>query len=149
MLTQVPVVPRLLGLSGLIPFAAAAAGAWLLPRWDALLIAGVGLLYGAVILSFLGGVRWGASMAAGAAPRPYVEAVIPSLFAWCAAGLGILWKAEQGLLLMAAGLLALGLSDAARAGGLFPLWYRPLRLVLSVCAALLLCVTALAVYLRF
>ena len=58
---------RLLGLGGLVPFVAAALGAWLTGdgRW-----AFGGLLYGAIILSFLGGIQWGLVLGEGAeAPR--------------------------------------------------------------------------------
>jgi len=40
------------------------------------------LVYSAVILSFLGGVRWGRVMSAGGLPSGYVLAVLPSLWAF-------------------------------------------------------------------
>jgi len=40
------------------------------------------LIYSAVILSFLGGVRWGRVMSAGAGTPGYVLAVLPSLWAF-------------------------------------------------------------------
>ncbi|HAI58677.1 MAG TPA: hypothetical protein DCM32_02200, partial [Xanthomonadaceae bacterium] len=40
------------------------------------------LVYSAVILSFLGGVRWGRVMAGGGAGPGYVLAVLPSLWAF-------------------------------------------------------------------
>jgi hypothetical protein len=73
----------LLGLAGLIPFAAASATRAAGPPE----LAGPALLallaYAAVILSFLGGVRWGAELSAER-PSPAVIAlsVLPSLAAW-------------------------------------------------------------------
>ena len=49
------------------------------------------LVYSAVILSFLGGVRWGRVMSAGAAAPGYVLAVLPSLWAFPALFLPAHW----------------------------------------------------------
>ncbi len=49
------------------------------------------LVYSAVILSFLGGVRWGRVMSAGAAAPGYVLAVLPSLWAFPALFLSAHW----------------------------------------------------------
>jgi hypothetical protein len=48
-----------LGIAGLLPFVASAAGLWLLaPDWAS--FAALALLtYAAVIVSFLGGIHWG------------------------------------------------------------------------------------------
>lgn len=72
---------RVLGYLGLIPFFAAALGHVLGAPTAAL-----GLAYGAVILSFLGGIHWGAALLApqeGTARR-YVASVVPSLIGWMA-----------------------------------------------------------------
>ncbi|MBS3959316.1 MAG: DUF3429 domain-containing protein [Xanthomonadaceae bacterium] len=81
-----PALARRLGWAGLLPFAAAlAAWAWglvqqqpdvVVPAQQAFLV------YSAVILSFLGGVRWGRVMSAGTPPAGYVLAVLPSLWAF-------------------------------------------------------------------
>lgn len=116
-----------LGWSGILPFAAALAAAVLRPEWqDAARAAFVG--YGAVILSFLGGARWGHGLAAEAPPRRYVEAVLPSLVGF-AALLALPWPGAA-LGLLAAGFtvwLLLDLRD--------PLWtlaYRRMRLGVSL-----------------
>ena len=91
-LYQPPLTPWAVRLTwfGLLPFLIAlAAWGWGL-RWpsagDAPDLLAVGqrafLLYSAVILSFLGGVRWGRAMAAGSASAGYVLAVLPSLWAF-------------------------------------------------------------------
>ena len=71
---------------GLMPFVAALA-AWaaggLLEEARPLAIGSKAfLVYSAVILSFLGGLRWGRVMSAGAGAPGYVLAVLPSLWAF-------------------------------------------------------------------
>lgn len=119
----------LLGLGGLLPFLATSAGLW----WtDDERFLQVGVLYGAVILSFLGGIQWGFALPArdgeGASGR-LLWSVMPSLLAWGAVmldpltgpigiGIGVFltWLYEQRPLLR----------------GLLPDWYRHLRHVLTV-----------------
>ncbi len=134
---QVPIIPRWLGLAGLLPqFAcvaavASGAGEW---RWVAL---AVGWGYAALILSFLGGMWWGlgaAGLATGQAVPGWLwfAAVVPSLLAlatflpwvfgheWPGSALGVL-----GLALLASPLVDRQLA------GLAPPWWLLLRLVLS------------------
>lgn len=81
-----PALARRLGWAGLLPFfAALAVWAWALQTGQAEVAAQAQkafLVYSAVILSFLGGVRWGRVMSAGAAAPGYVLAVLPSLWAF-------------------------------------------------------------------
>ena len=72
--------------SGLLPFLAALA-AWgaggALGEARSLAVGSKAfLVYSAVILSFLGGVRWGRVMSAGGGASAYVLAVLPSLWAF-------------------------------------------------------------------
>ena len=83
---SVPAPAQVLGFAGLIPFAGCALAVAFLPEIkpeaaDAL------LNYGAVILSFLGGIRWGFAVFEGdrAGWIAYGVSVIPSLVAWVAA----------------------------------------------------------------
>jgi hypothetical protein len=84
-----PPLPRAavwLTWSGFLPFVAALA-AWavggLFAETQPLSIGSKAfLVYSAVILSFLGGVRWGRVMSAGAGAPGYVLAVLPSLWAF-------------------------------------------------------------------
>ena len=84
-----PPLPRLavrLTWAGLLPFLGA-LGAWvaggLLAEERAVALAlKAFLVYSAVILSFLGGVRWGRVMSAGGGAQGYVLAVLPSLWAF-------------------------------------------------------------------
>jgi len=81
---QVPAGARILGLAGLVPFFAGALFTLQPPGpIPAAAIVGATVLYGAVILSFLGGIAWGAAMTRGErAFAPYLVAVIPSLVGW-------------------------------------------------------------------
>ena len=99
--------------------------------------------YGAVILSFLGGVHWG--LAIGSRSNAdhqelrtrLVVSVIPSLAAWAA----LLVPEKTGLLVLATAMAAMLWVDirATRAGQA-PRWYPKLRIPLTcvVVAALLL-----------
>ena len=92
-----PTLPFTLGLSGLVPFwalAIAKATGWphAIPPGE---IAGMLATYGATILSFLGGIRWGVAVAAPNQPRvatDYVFGVTPQLFAWGALVLPDPWR---------------------------------------------------------
>ncbi len=74
-----------LGYGGLLPFAAGAALVWLV-RADVLPYVALGLVaYGALIVSFLGGIHWGLAMRQAApapAPRLLLWGVVPSLLVW-------------------------------------------------------------------
>lgn len=129
---RVPTPARVLGLGGLLPFALGAVMVWC--PVEAMAGLGVRLLgaYGAVILSFLGGVRWGRLL--GDEPRlerwlPLTLSVLPSLVAWAA----LLLPAGAMFALLAVGLVLQYLidRDAAESGEL-PAWYGRLRLTLTI-----------------
>jgi len=91
-----------LGIAGLLPFVASAAGLWLLPPDWAGFAALALLTYAAVIVSFLGGIHWGLAMPLAQTRRGLlIWGVLPSLLAWA----GLLLNSVWGLLLMAASLL--------------------------------------------
>ena len=91
-----------LGIAGLLPFVAGAAGLWFLPPDWAGLAALALLTYAAVIVSFLGGIHWGLAMPLVQTQRGLlIWGVLPSLLAWA----GLLLNSAWGLLLMAASLL--------------------------------------------
>lgn len=118
---------RLLGWSGTLPFVAALAVAALASDYRSAGLAAF-VAYGAVILSFLGGARWGRALATGSHPLRFVEAVLPSLLAFTA--LLLLHRPTLCLSLLAIGFLAWMLVDV-----LDPKWspaYRQLRLRISL-----------------
>ncbi len=72
-----------LGAGGLVPFVGLALVLWLVPpepaAWVALALVG----YGALIVSFLGGIHWGVAMARRQATTGHLAwGVTPSLLAW-------------------------------------------------------------------
>lgn len=139
--------PRLvawLAYGGLIPFIALTAASLMDPHRS-----GIGqhllLNYGAVILSFVGALHWGFAMSALAMSERkrnvcFAWSVVPALLAWVALSIDPL----VGSALMAAGFAIHYLQDwrLVRHVGL-PAWYLPMRLRLSVVAALSLIVTSL------
>ena len=80
-----PANAAVLGYAGLLPFIAGALGTVALDDLDQAEWAGrLLVLYGAVILSFLGGVHWGVALAPNATrqKRLLVMGVVPSLVGW-------------------------------------------------------------------
>lgn len=142
LLPQVPRAAALLGLAGVIPFAAGALGTVTRGALGTLAVQAL-LAYGAVILSFLGGIQWGLATAHGRADLARLGlSVLPSLVGWAALLLGGAW----GLLLLAAafvGVLAVDLGLTRE--GTAPPWFPRLRVALT--GAVLLCLT-IAILLR-
>ena len=142
-LNPMPMGAVLLGIAGLVPFLGFAALAvsgsdgglgnlGLAPR--TILSA-----YGAVIASFLGGIRWGAAAARNAGNADYLIAIVPSLIAWAALAAPAPWDLRiLGVLVLAWGLVD---QDLPRRG-LVPRWLGRLRLVLSGVAGAALLVAA-------
>ncbi|RTL53998.1 MAG: DUF3429 domain-containing protein [Bradyrhizobiaceae bacterium] len=95
------------------------------------------LAYGAIILSFLGGIHWGLAISSSSPPssettRWLVVSVVPSLIAW----ISLLAPAKAGFLILAAAFaLMLWVDLAATRLHRTPAWYPKLRLPLS-CGAI-------------
>ncbi|MGB9164226.1 MAG: DUF3429 domain-containing protein, partial [Rhodomicrobium sp.] len=126
-------IPRpafVLGWLGVIPFAAFALLAvtgGVLPHGSAM--SGL-VLYGAIILSFMGGAQWGLSMVTGGSTLR-TRLAISGLPALDAFGLWFL-PAAGALLGLAAVFVALLLYDLATArAGAAPEWYPALRIHLT------------------
>jgi hypothetical protein len=123
---------------GAVPFAAMALAAAMAPGFSATHLGGETAFigYGAVILSFMGGIRWGAvlsgapgSGAAGSgAAQTLIFSVAPSLAGW----LALLIDRPWSLWLLMACFVAQGAWDVASArNGQLPGWFGRLRLVIS------------------
>lgn len=136
---RIPLAALVLGIAGLIPFIALPAATLSrdridLPVWiGAHLTVPSLLLYAAVILSFMGGVQWGATMMKSPAGayglwRRYGVSVLPALLAWGALFVGT----RMGLALLAVGFVLLLIYDiwTVRRGET-PGWYEGLRLGLT------------------
>lgn len=149
-----PSVPRpaaWLGMAGLLPFAALALASIILGGAVGELADEALAGYGAVILSFMGGCRWG-FVAAGvgeaesggpespAAWWRYAASVVPALYAWPTLLIADPWRPA----LLAAGFVALLLADlglTVQKGA--PAWWPSLRWPLSIGAASCLGLAAL------
>lgn len=132
---RIPGSALVLGIAGLIPFAGGALALWMPALVHG---AGQGLLvgYGAMILTFLGGVRWGTAMGPYDGQRQEFEftaSVLGSLV-----GLAALFlPAIPALTLLIAGFLVHGLWDVRSVeAGRLPSWYGKLRMMLTAGAEL-------------
>jgi len=152
---RLPVLAIMLGLLGLIPFLACAAGIIFVPhqvpvpRLVQALIA-----YGAVILSFLGAVHWGLALepdptmlspSRTAADRKRLAlGVLPALVGWAALLVPLVASSMVAIIILAMGFLGTMLveAEAGRRGALPP-GYLPLRWLLS--AVVLLCLLVVLV----
>lgn len=139
-MSDTPAIPRaavLSGLAGLIPF-------WATPVIAILNLSSHGIIglegvaytiYGAIILGFLGGVRWGVAMgrSAGAPPEALlVQSVLPSVLGLFAVMLHLFLGAQWGWALIILGLGAqLAWDRAATTGHELPAWYGRLRNLLT------------------
>lgn len=159
--SQVIPLPALtLGLAGLIPFFVSAVVAWIpnvlsvalqdnaavfsspdLIKQKAILALGT---YGAVILSFLGGIRWGNILNNKTQVGrwgPLTLSVLPSLIAWPALLLPAVWM----LSLLAAGFVLQYAADIeAVRQKILPPWFGRLRTVLTSGATVALLIGLLA-----
>lgn len=117
---------RWLGWSGVLPFAGLAALAWWPGEVGELALRGFAG-YSVVILSFLGGVRWGRALAARAGAAEYARAVLPSLVGWVALALPV----ASALPLLAAAFALAWWSDGPGDAMAAPAWFRRLRAGLS------------------
>ncbi len=136
----IPTAPLVLGVAGLIPFwglamglAMKGVGPWSSSTLDAALAT-----YAAIILSFLGGIRWGLAVVYADRPEAvahFAISVLPSLGAWALLALPEPWR------LICLGLLALALGPIDRnlvLSGFAAPWLGRLRLLLSSGAGLAL-----------
>ncbi len=132
-----PMGPWIIGILGLIPFCGTLAGSILATSPLDGVSTTLFFAYAGVILSFLGGARWGFEI--GARPEApgfftLCFAVLPSLIA----ALAIVTQYVAplvGLGLLAGGFVVMWIWDFVSTGGStrrWPLWYRPLRTILTL-----------------
>ncbi len=148
--TSIPRVPLLLGLSGLLPFWGLALALFVpqLVPWSRAASGTALAAYGAIIVSFLGGIRWGLAVAASDQRNTgmhYAVSVLPSLAAWVLLIPADPWRLSGlGVLALALGPIDVGLVSSRLA----PAWFGRLRMVLSGGAGAALLVAASAAVLR-
>ena len=131
-----------LGYAGLVPLVGLALLVWLLPEpdlqlWVASAMAG----YGALIVSFLGGIHWGAAWRGEGHQGDAVWGVVPSLLGW----LGVLMPPFAGLPWIGIVLIVCYAVDRKRYPALGLSAWLTLRFRLSAVAALSCFVAAGAV----
>ncbi|MFO1091560.1 MAG: DUF3429 domain-containing protein [Hyphomicrobiales bacterium] len=137
--SSIPPAALWLGLAGAIPFWFAAfaftTGRYVTPG-QALSIA---ITYGAIILSFLGGIRWGTALTPideGRRAREFGLSVLPSLAGFAA----FLTRPHLGVSLLIAGFLLQAFWDVTSVDlGRLPRWFGRLRVILTglVCVPLM------------
>ena len=148
-----PAVALGLTLAGLVPLAAGAGVMWA-ARADAVLqmqAAQAVIVYGALILSFLGGVRWGAEVngqGAGIPRSPLLGLSVLGSLAGFAIIIWALWSVELWPVLAALAFAHLlhGVWDAGGAG--LPIWMRRLRGFAAVVAVIALGAAAASYFAR-
>jgi hypothetical protein len=140
----VPLSARLLGWLGVVPFAVLSL-VCIFASAQAASQAGFALvLYGMIILSFMGGAQWGLAMvarvqASAAMPRRLAISILPPLAALAMAALPPR-GALLGLAILFTALLVYDHSTVR--AGVAPAWYRELRTQLTT--AVVICLLAAA-----
>lgn len=144
-LSQVPSPALWLTVGGVVPFAALAAGVWLLDGPAADLALQAQLAYAAVILSFVGAIHWGMALFVPA-ERTWTR------FLWSIAPAIVGWMAQfmvpaPALILVMLMYWTSFVVDARSAGaGLLPAWYVQLRRPVVAAVVVCLAATLLAVW---
>ena len=129
-----------LGYAGLIPFVLGAVLVWLVTGEAHPYVAAALSAYGAVIVSFLGGIHWGhvmrqspqATQSPAAADSTLVWGVMPSLAAW----LGVLMPPYAGLFVLGLAIIGCYLIDRRRYAALGLQAWMTLRFRLTAVASL-------------
>lgn len=140
---------HLLGFAGLIPFVLLLFGCWLAdPSWLGDFIKGQ-LAYGIVILAFLGGIHWGATLmatdlSAEQSKRALAWSVVPPLVAWLSTMTG-----GFGFAVLMAGFISAYQADKR----LFtwyklPRWFLRLRFKLTCVVVAMLALSVIAANVR-
>ncbi|HWG30344.1 MAG TPA: DUF3429 domain-containing protein [Steroidobacteraceae bacterium] len=139
-ITRLPPAAEIAGYAGVAPFALCLLGVGLLPDYAQRELAQrVAVAYGAVVLTFVGGVHWGLALAGRMPWRPVriLGAVAPAVIAATAVVMG----GQRGLALLVVGLGVFWLYEHRQVGSELPDEYMSLRRNLSLGACILLALT--------
>ena len=144
-----PRAAALLGYAGAIPFITAAVIVFFLyPRDEAQTVLAIQIGYGAVILSFLGGIRWALAMLFPedeALLKKLALSALPALTGWVALIVPPAW----GLPLLIVAFWAQASSDvAATKRNKAPRWYGGYRVRITILVVAALLVSAVGMLLR-
>ncbi len=137
--SSMPTAVRVLGYGGLIPFIAFAVLSNI-DRSHEFLFSSALLLYGAVILSFVGAIHWGVAMLHGDLSEQdrqscYIWSVVPALIGWATY---ILSPAMAALVLILGFQLQYWRDVRFACKIIWPSWYLPLRIRLTLIAIICL-----------
>jgi len=131
---RIPAAALIPGLLGLLPFWGLALSTVLSSGLDPLLALIALIMYGAVILSFVGALWWGLAVHVTApAPRSvmFIWSVVPALIGWAS----ILTEADIGLRMLIAGLVLQWILDGIlmrKFPQVIPPWVFRLRTILTL-----------------
>ena len=132
-ISSTPAAPLALGLSGLIPFLYPPLSMMSQGAFDSSLMF-AHLTYGATILSFIGGLRWGYCLSASSKTPPnwlYLGySVTPQLTGWAA----LLMPTTPGVLTLIIALTLSAVADISMPG--YPSWFISMRVILTTGAVL-------------
>lgn len=146
-MSQRPLLPYALGIAGLVPFVGLAILTQMTIHQTGAAMNVFLLVYGAAILSFLGGTRWGAEIHKNPKkPDSLVLAfaMLPPLAGWAAIIIEVLASTGVAYGLLIGGLILQFFWDlAAIRNGTFPQWYLLLRALLTFIASLSLASAAI------
>ena len=132
---------HVLGIAGLLPFVASTVLLLVLGRHNAMAGPAIEVFtsYSVVILSFLGGIRWGYALLPARDDETPVHAqllawsVLPPLFAWAT----VFMSRPAALAALLIAYCAQGVWDSFSAHtGSLPRWFAPLRIMLTVAVAI-------------
>lgn len=149
MLRDVPTPAAVLGFLGVVPFIVCAVLIWRVtdPAWVSEAVANAQVAYGTVILSYLGGIRWGLAIggygaldeASGASWGRLAWNTLPALIAW---GSIFFLPTVWALIALMIAFALTYVSDLwASHHGTAPAWYASLRAPLSFAVILSLAIT--------
>jgi hypothetical protein len=140
---------QVLGYAGLIPFILLTLACWLIhPDWFTAFIRAQ-LAYGIAILSFLGGIHWGATMmcehlSIEQTRRALIWSVVPALVAWSSTMMG-----GFGFAVLLVGFVAAYQVDKHLLGWYrMPDWFLRLRFKLTCVVVAMLALTVVAANVR-
>ena len=135
----------LLGYAGLLPFIGLTVALFLVDEEFLSYTQFAFQAYGAVILTFIGGVHWGLVLrneSDAHRNKEIIASIVPSLFAW----ISLLLPVDLALgVLLTAFLLLFFYEYRVLWADLFPAWYRQLRCVLTTIVCLLILINLVKV----
>jgi len=136
----------ILALAGYLPFIAIAIALLMLGGAHPLqtVLVDAFRTYGAIILSFLGGVRWGLALREQPVPaRDLFFSVLPAIAAW----FSLFLTAPASVAILLLGFCAQGAWDSlSMHAGKGPQWYAQLRITLTLIVALAHGIVIVAIY---